>query len=358
VQSIAHILPSPRDSGGLAAVVKGLDEAGRRRGLDSHVIGVVPDGHAPSKWPGGEPADANRLLATLRAMDAVVVHGVFQADVARASRLIARRLPGLPVVRMPHDPYDEGLFATRRMLKRVWFLLIERPALNNSVAVFTTAPTHERWLRARGVRARVLTHPLGLTPEEGGDGREVLRRRAVRTPRIPSVLLQVGRWDVDEKGIDLAVAAAAELGSGTAVLRLVGPPGESHRPIQRLVEAAQAPVELVGFVRSVWTELAEADLVLMPSRKEGFGLASLQALSAGVPIVLSARAGLAEFVTRADGCVLTAPEPTALVAALRDALGDLPALTAGARSFANERAAAFSYDALLDALLGAFGETS
>jgi glycosyltransferase involved in cell wall biosynthesis len=120
-----------------------------------------------------------------------------------------------------------------------------------------------------------------------------------------------------------------------------------------LVDAQSAPVDMVGFVPSIWDELTNADLLLMPSRKEGFGLASLQALSAGVPVVLSSRAGFAEQVTRADGCVLAPPEIDATVTAIRAALDDLESLTAAARRFAEKRAPEFTYDTLLEVILTA-----
>ena len=46
--------------------------------------------------------------------------------------------------------------------------------------------------------------------------------------------------------------------------------------------------------------LLEFDLVLMPSRTEGFGLTALEALSAGIPILVSGNSGFAEALKKVE----------------------------------------------------------
>ncbi len=332
-------------------MVGGLHQAAERRGISSRVVEVVPRERAASRLPFGLPGDRARLLDELSGAQGVIVHGVFQADVARARRLLERRLPDVPLVLMPHDAYDDGLFERRRVVKHVWFTLVERPSLRRSRAILTTAPAHEQWLRRRGVRTTVVMCPLGLTPEERGAAERVLEGRSARRRSRTSALVHIGRWDIKEKGLDLSLAAVAALPKGTAGLRVVGHTEGQRKRLTSLVHALGAPAELVGFVASVWDELLDADLLLMPSRKEGFGLAPLLALSCGVPVLLSSRAGLSEHVSRADGCVVAEPEVRSTSAALRDALAHLDELTDAARRFAAEKAPALTYDALLDAAL-------
>src|SRR5207249_2233386 len=66
-----------------------------------------------------------------------------------------------------------------------------------------------------------------------------------------------------------------------------------------------APTELDIVVRhysadetDILSDLREASLVLMPSRKEGFGLIGLEAIACGVPTLISAQSGLAETLKR------------------------------------------------------------
>jgi glycosyltransferase involved in cell wall biosynthesis len=69
-------------------------------------------------------------------------------------------------------------------------------------------------------------------------------------------------------------------------------------------------------VEDPWPLLAEADIVAIPSRWEGFGLVAVEAMAAGVPVVASAVGGLVDVV--GDAGILVPPEdPQALGAALQ-----------------------------------------
>ena len=46
--------------------------------------------------------------------------------------------------------------------------------------------------------------------------------------------------------------------------------------------------------------LCEADLAIMPSKSEGFGLVALQALSAGLPILVGSRSGVAKALENVE----------------------------------------------------------
>ena len=56
----------------------------------------------------------------------------------------------------------------------------------------------------------------------------------------------------------------------------------------------------------------QADLVVMPSRTEGFGLAALEALSASLPVLVSGNSGLGEAlkeIQSGSSCVVESEEP-------------------------------------------------
>ncbi|MGH7562509.1 MAG: glycosyltransferase family 4 protein, partial [Gemmatimonadales bacterium] len=77
--------------------------------------------------------------------------------------------------------------------------------------------------------------------------------------------------------------------------------------------------------------LARSDVMLFPAVGEGLGLAAVEALMAGVPVVVCEDGGGAvETVSRFGGGVVAAPTPEAIGGALRSVLGS-PALAALAR---------------------------
>ena len=353
VRGIGHLLTHRAVTGGVADVVTGLLEAGDRLGVPSEVLAAAPEGSGrltrslpvPVLPVEGWPA----LRARLPELSAVVLHGVFAPAAQRVARQVLATPGAPPLLAFPHDAYDDGLFGAHRLRKEAWFHALERPTLRRTAGVLVTAPSHAGWLRSRGVHVPVVVRPPGLRPAALATAREVARRREGRRPGTD--LLFLGRWDVEEKGLDVLFEALAALPEGTARLRLAGLPLGVEPAVEALLARFRAPVELVGRVDDIWAELARADLLVLPSRKEGFGLAALQALAAGVPVLLSDRAGLGEHVGPDEGIRLVAPEVAAVRDGLAGALRDLPALTDGARRFSAGRAASFSDDDLLRGLL-------
>ena len=113
-------------------------------------------------------------------------------------------------------------------------------------------------------------------------------------------ILVFGRGDFEDfelKGYDIAVRAVATLDDKSYRLVFVGAPkGEEEKVKNNLLECGISPTQLIvrGFRESremLARLLCEADLAIMPSRTEGFGLTALEALSAGLPVLVSDNSG-------------------------------------------------------------------
>ena len=108
--------------------------------------------------------------------------------------------------------------------------------------------------------------------------------------------------DFELKGYDIAAQAVAGLNDKSYRLIFVGAPkGKEEEVKNRLLECGIPSSQLIvrGFVKSRDTlkrYFCEADLAVMPSRTEGFGLTALEALSAGLPILVSENSGLGEAI--------------------------------------------------------------
>ena len=119
-------------------------------------------------------------------------------------------------------------------------------------------------------------------------------------------VLVFGRGDYEDfqlKGYDIAFKAIAELNDKTYQLMFVGAKeGEEEQVADRLFQQAEqgihrSQLRVRPFIesREKLAELfCEVDLAIMPSRTEGFGLAGLEALSAGLPVLVSENSGLGE----------------------------------------------------------------
>ena len=123
-------------------------------------------------------------------------------------------------------------------------------------------------------------------------------------------VLVFGRGDSEDfrlKGYDIAARAVAALKDEKPPFKLVfagAPSGKEEQVKQMLLNENILPSQLI--VRSVKEreELAQqffgADLVIMPSRTDGFGLTALEALSAGLPVLVSRSSGLGEALEKVD----------------------------------------------------------
>lgn len=132
----------------------------------------------------------------------------------------------------------------------------------------------------------------------------------VGTPPSGIACLVFGRAeDAELKGVVLAAEAmriVSEDRSPIGLARLIvrgSPPGKGDALHERLRDLTDKKVRLVveeftSNIEVVRQTIRGASLVLMPSHEEGFGLTGLEAISEGVPVLLSRTSGLAQAIER------------------------------------------------------------
>lgn len=161
-------------------------------------------------------------------------------------------------------------------------------------------------------------------------------------------LCYVGRMS-HEKNPELALAAALELHRRGLPVQMnmygVGPDLEKMR-----AQAGDAPVVFHGFVKGrdeVARSFASNDISLSVCPTETFGLAVLEALACGTPVVTSDRGGAHELVDASSGEYGT-PDPAGIADAVERVMGRLGA---DLRRAARARAEQYSWQASIDSML-------
>lgn len=163
-------------------------------------------------------------------------------------------------------------------------------------------------------KVTVVRYGLDALPAPWGD------TGSLDLPPGARVLLCVARL-AEQKGVDVAIRALARVRERqpSAVLVVLGEGPE--RP--RLETLAGAGVHLPGRVGDVATWYRRAELVVHPTRWEGFGLALLEAMLAGKPVVASRVGAVPEIVADGEtGLLVPADDERALADALLALLDD------------------------------------
>jgi D-inositol-3-phosphate glycosyltransferase len=180
-----------------------------------------------------------------------------------------------------------------------------------------------------GDPGRIRIVPPGVDHAFFGPGHRPQARRALGLPESGRLLLFVGRIQ-PLKGADMAIETLGELletGDEDYRLVVVGGPSGPHgeKALRGLHDAADARGvrDRVHFVAPQPHELLSsyyraADVCVVPSRSESFGLVALEAAACGTPVVASAVGGLTTLVDHGrTGFLVDDADPRAYAAAVR-----------------------------------------
>jgi len=178
------------------------------------------------------------------------------------------------------------------------------------------------------------------------------QRRALAIPPDGLVVLCLGRLH-PVKRPDLALEAFSRVAGRfpAAHLLFAGPDEAGLGPSLRAA-AAQAGcagrVHFSGLLddAGVLQALADADLLLMASESENFGMAAAEAMAAGLPLLISERVGLARYVARAGAGRVTPLNAEAMAGHLASLLSDPDALPAMGRRGQAAAVALFGLEAV------------
>lgn len=201
------------------------------------------------------------------------------------------------------------------------------------------------------VRALAAPSPVPLWVIPNGVPLGFWTASAVQERRFRSIIT-VGRL-VQVKGHDVLISAMAHLRQvlPDATLTVIGE-GPERPTLEAEVEQAglRSAITFMGSQPAdiVRDQLQQANVFVLPSRNEGFGVALLEAMACGLPAVATAVGGVPEVLTSEAGILVAPEEPEMLANALATLLKD-PILAAAMGCAARMRAQSYSLEEVLDA---------
>jgi glycosyltransferase involved in cell wall biosynthesis len=142
-----------------------------------------------------------------------------------------------------------------------------------------------------------------------------IKEKAVNEIRT-STVISVGRY-TDQKGFDLLVQSWAAIDEDIRQswqLKIIGPNGSAKPDLMKKIkELALNNVTLADTCADMATEYDNADIYVMSSRYEGFGLTLIEAMSSGLPVVaFDCPMGPGEIIDKQYGVIVEQGNITAL----------------------------------------------
>lgn len=325
---------------------------GGRRTDERLATGVRRITLAAPKLPGTggyravDPWRVRHLLERLRP-DALEVSD--RLSLRGLGRWAAER--GVPSVVISHERLDRLLeqFLVPGPSARRWAdRLNQRMAASYDTVVCTTAFAAAEFDRIGA--PNLLRVPLGVDLAAFSPARRDVELRGRLAGKAEHLLVHCGRLST-EKHVERSVDTVAALHSaGHRVRLVVAGDGPRRAALER--RARLLPVTFLGFVAqrtALATLLASSDVALAPGPHETFGLAALEALASGTPVVVSHSSALVEIVR--PGCGLAVPDDAAAFAgAVR---GLLATAEFDRRAVARARAEQFAWPTAVSGMLSA-----
>lgn len=262
------------------------------------------------------------LWSNARRFDVIHIHALFSFPSVAAA--VIARLRGVPYIVRPLGTLTAyGVTRRRPLLKRWSLWLFEERILRHAAAVHFTSGAELDEAKSLGAPFRAAVIPLAVEREPCGDARlleaEIRGRRAV---------LYLSRLD-PKKNVEALLEAFAALAENDARLVLLiagGGPADYAASLRALAVrlGLEESVVWLGHVDGARkaAAFAAAEIFVLPSFSENFGIAAAEALLSGLPCVLGEGVAIAADVQKAGAGLAAAPAAAAIADAVRQLLGD------------------------------------
>ncbi len=303
------------------------------------------------------PALAQWLQRTIAGFDLVHIHGLYRFPTTYAAYQAYKQ--GVPYVIRPHGALDPFLYdksSCSVWLKRLYERWFDLPNLRAAGAIHYTAEEERERASFLELQTPSFVIPNGIDwsrfahlPTRGsfrdkhGYGNEPL-------------LLFLGRLHF-KKGLDLLISAFAAIHRRfpEARLAIAGPENDDYGQRVRGWVAENGLNDAVRFVGhldgpDVLEAYLDADVFVLPSYTENFGMTVVEAMACGVPVVISDQVNIHAEVAASNAGLVTRCDAGEVTDAVNKLLSDEDMRARMGRAGRSEAQARYTWPAIVDAL--------
>lgn len=266
------------------------------------------------------------LWANAHRYDIAHIHALFSPVSTTAATVC--RWKNLPYIMRPLGTLDPADLQKKKQIKKIYASLLERPNLAGAAAIHFTSDLESKVSERFGVSTPGKVIPLGVAlptlPERSAS--QLAIRERFDIPAERPIILFMSRVD-PKKGFDLLLPALDKLYQNGKPFHFLlcgaNPQDRAYETSikQKVESSAWAKwATVVGFVSGELKAqiLSAADVFVLPSYYENFGIAVAEAMAAKIPVVISDQVHIWPAIKESESGWVVPTE----VEALTDALGE------------------------------------
>ena len=274
-----------------------ISAQGRRVGNPETVTNDIPihlfeTGPIARLWTAHTPGLKKTLARKIPDFDLVHIQELWHYPGYIASKIARSR--NVPYIVTIHGELNEWNLQQKRLKKQIYMTAIQQGILQKSAALHAITQAESNRIRQLEIETPVAMIPNGIHTEEF----ENLPDRSQFVSRYPElenrlIVLFLGRIQ-QKKGLDILAQAFGNLVRTRHDVRLVvaGPDEDNTLTEIKTILKSQGALEKAVFPGMLTGEqkleaLGAADIFALTSYSEGFSVALLEALSAGLPLVIT-----------------------------------------------------------------------
>ncbi len=316
---VLHVISGldPR-AGGVVAAVMGLAIAQKQSGLEVHVASSFRNGDdvsnrdvlseqgigstmiGPTRTSLAiHPAARRELTGLIRDQQVVHIHALWE-DIQHQAARVCQRL-GQPYLITPHGMLDPWSLSQGALKKKLYLALRLRRDLCRATALHFTAKAELDLIAPLQINTPALVEPNGIDLSEYGElPPEGTFRKAYPVLGDRRYILFLSRIH-HKKGLELLLPAFSRLSPDVSLV--IAGPGEPEyvASLKRMADGLGLGerVLFTGMIRGETkiSALAEAELFVLCSHQENFGIVVAESLAAGTPVVISDQVNIHDAIT-------------------------------------------------------------